>query len=241
MTRSETSSIRSRVFHRSRWSLIIILLVAAFFRLYRLDEIPPGLTHDEADTGHFFAAVYHGARSPVQVPYGYGYEPLPMYTGALFMQLFGSTDLALRLHSAFFGLALLVFTYLWAKRAFSVPVGLGGAALALLGGGAAAALHVYRRRRWQEIQDDLNSSAGRYVVLSLAPRPDQKAVDASKLDLYKRLSAYIERADEWPSTHLVFGWLGTQDRVHTLMAVPAEQRHPLGVELNTDALKKYRA
>lgn len=129
MTRSQASDRRYRVFHRSLWSLIIILLVAVFLRLYRLDEIPPGLTHDEADTGYFFAAVYHGARSPVQVPYGYGYEPLPMYTGALFMRLFGPTDLALRLHSAFFGLVLLVFTYLWAKRAFSLPVGLGGAAL----------------------------------------------------------------------------------------------------------------
>jgi 4-amino-4-deoxy-L-arabinose transferase-like glycosyltransferase len=129
MTGSQASNRKSRAFNWSLWALIAILLVAAFLRLYRLDKIPPGLTHDEADTGHFFAAVYHGARSPLQVPYGYGYEPLPMYTGALFMRLFGPTDLALRLHSVFFGLVLLVFTYLWASRAFSVPVGLGGAAL----------------------------------------------------------------------------------------------------------------
>ena len=28
--------------------LLVILAVAAFFRLYRLEAIPPGLTHDEA-------------------------------------------------------------------------------------------------------------------------------------------------------------------------------------------------
>ncbi len=108
---------------------ILLLLLAAFLRFYRLDEIPPGVTHDEADTGYFFAAVYRGARSPVEAPYGYAYEPLPMYTGAIFMHLFGPTDFALRVHSAFFGLLLMLFTYLWGRRAFGPAVGLGGAAL----------------------------------------------------------------------------------------------------------------
>jgi len=119
-------------FPRLSWvnlSLVIILLLSAFLRLYRLDEIPPGLTHDEADTGYFFAAVARGARSPVKAPYGYAYEALPMYTGALFIRIFGFNPLALRLHSAFFGMATLILTYLWARRAFGPAVGLGGAAL----------------------------------------------------------------------------------------------------------------
>lgn len=111
------------------WSFVAILFLSAFLRLYRLDEIPPGLTHDEADTGYFFAAVARGARSPVEAPYGYAYEPLPMYTGALFIRIFGFNPLALRLHSAFFGMATLILTYLWASRAFGPAAGLGGAAL----------------------------------------------------------------------------------------------------------------
>ncbi len=107
----------------------IILLAAAFLRLYRLDSVPPGLTHDEADTGYFVAAVYRGEPAQVEAPYGYANEPFAQYSGAVFMALVGPTDLALRLHSVFFGMLLLVFTYLWARSVFGVGVALGSAAL----------------------------------------------------------------------------------------------------------------
>jgi len=127
MTQSQTSpKRRSFIVH---CSLFVILFVAACFRLYRLDEIPPGMTHDEADTGYFAAAVYRGQPSQVIAPYGYAYQPFTMYSGALFMRLFGPNDLALRFHSAFWGMVLIVFTYLWARRLFGAAVGLGGAAL----------------------------------------------------------------------------------------------------------------
>jgi len=113
----------------SRILLIVILLAGAFLRFYRLDSIPPGLTHDEADTGYFVASVYRGEPAKVQVPYGYAYKPFTKYSGALFMALFGPTDLALRIHSAFFGLLLVLFTYLWGREAFGTTVGLGSAAL----------------------------------------------------------------------------------------------------------------
>jgi hypothetical protein len=109
---------------------IVILLAAAFLRLYRLDEIPPGVTHDEADTGYFVEVVYRTGRpSQVETPYGYAYKPFSMYLGALFMALFGTNDLALRLHTVFLGMLLVVFTYLWARRSFGLAVGLGSAAL----------------------------------------------------------------------------------------------------------------
>jgi 4-amino-4-deoxy-L-arabinose transferase-like glycosyltransferase len=110
-------------------ALLLILAVAAFFRLYRLDAIPPGLTHDEADTGYFVASVYRGTPAPVDVPYGYAYKPFTKYSGALFMALFGPTDLALRLHSAFFGTVLVFITYLWVREVFGVTAALGGASL----------------------------------------------------------------------------------------------------------------
>jgi 4-amino-4-deoxy-L-arabinose transferase-like glycosyltransferase len=109
--------------------LLIILLVGLFLRLYRLDEIPPGLTHDEADTGYFVEAVYRGAPSQVEGPYGYINEPFTQYSGALFMALFGPNDLALRLHAAFFGTLLILFTYLWGRETFHRAAALGGAAL----------------------------------------------------------------------------------------------------------------
>jgi len=117
---------------RNLWhavSLALIVMVALLLRLYRLDRVPPGMTHDEGDTGYFFAAAWRGQLMPVEAPYGYAYEPLPMLTGAAFMHLLGPTELALRLHSVFFGMILLGFTYLWGRRAFGPAVGLGGAAL----------------------------------------------------------------------------------------------------------------
>jgi hypothetical protein len=127
---SESRSSSSLIIRRL--ALLVILLLALFFRLYRLDSIPPGLTHDEADTGYFAKSVYCGQPSQVEAPYGYAYQPFTKYSGALFMALFGPNDLALRLHSAFFGMVLLIFTYLWARHLFGEVVGLGAAALIAL-------------------------------------------------------------------------------------------------------------
>jgi hypothetical protein len=128
MTKSKIPNPESQI-QTVHWSLVVILIVAAFFRLYRLDSILPGLTHDEADTGYFAVAVYRGQPSQVITPYGYAYQPFTMYSGALFMALFGPHDVALHFHSAFFGMVLIVFTTLWARRLFGAAAGLGGAAL----------------------------------------------------------------------------------------------------------------
>ena len=47
--------------HRRTW-LVLILMVAALLRLVALDEIPPGLTHDEADHGLDAWGVVNGIR-----------------------------------------------------------------------------------------------------------------------------------------------------------------------------------
>ncbi len=115
---------------RWEWLLLAICVAAGlFFRLYRLDSAPPGMTHDEADIGYFMKAVYLGQPAAIDTPYGYANEPFSMYSGAVFMRLFGPTELAMRLHSVFFGLLMLVFLFLWARRAFGRWVALGAAAL----------------------------------------------------------------------------------------------------------------
>jgi hypothetical protein len=109
---------------------IAILLLAAFLRLHDLDEIPPGVTHDEADTGYFVEAVFRTGRlSPVETPYGYAYKPFTPYSAAPFMVILGPNDFALRVHAVFWSMVLLTFTYLWARRAFGVWVGLGSGAM----------------------------------------------------------------------------------------------------------------
>jgi 4-amino-4-deoxy-L-arabinose transferase-like glycosyltransferase len=108
--------------------LLAILLVAAAFRLVQLGEIPPGLTHDEADHGMDAVAILNGAR-PIYETVGYGREPLYDYVVAALMPVFGQSYLALRLTSALAGLLLIVVMHLWVRRAFDAPTALLTSAL----------------------------------------------------------------------------------------------------------------
>jgi 4-amino-4-deoxy-L-arabinose transferase-like glycosyltransferase len=97
--------------------LLLILLVGFAFRTFQLTEIPPGLTHDEANHGREALGILDGVLL-FYFPLNYGSEPLYSYTAALSMWLFGEGLFALRLVNVVFGLAAIVMTYLWANRAF---------------------------------------------------------------------------------------------------------------------------
>lgn len=120
-----------------RWhalALLVIVAVGIILRVAQLDAIPPGMTHDEADVGYHAAVVYEtGERHIVDAPYGYIHQPFVQYSGALLMKLLGPTDLTQRLHSVFFGVMLIVVTYLWARDAFDVSIGLTAAAMVAVG------------------------------------------------------------------------------------------------------------
>ena len=108
--------------------LLLILLVAATLRFWRLGELPPGFTHDEAGHGHDAITILNGAR-PIYQTVGYGREPLYDYLVATLMGLLGPTGHTLRLASAMLGLATLLFTFLWVRRAFDRPTALATLAL----------------------------------------------------------------------------------------------------------------
>jgi 4-amino-4-deoxy-L-arabinose transferase-like glycosyltransferase len=97
--------------------LLAVLVLAAWFRLYRLDSVPPGLTHDEASNGYDAAGVLDGIR-PIYFSVGYGHEPLYPYSVALSMALFGPTDMALRLTTVGWGMALILLSYGLSRRLF---------------------------------------------------------------------------------------------------------------------------
>ena len=93
------------------------MLTAVFLRLWQIDQLPPGLTHDEADHGITAWSIVNGERG-IYFTVGYGREPLYDYATALLMQVMGSTYLAGRLTAVFFSILTLIFLYLWTKRAF---------------------------------------------------------------------------------------------------------------------------
>jgi 4-amino-4-deoxy-L-arabinose transferase-like glycosyltransferase len=92
----------------------IILLVAALFRLWRVDSIPPGLFGDEATDGLDAMDVLAG-RGAVFFPANYGREGLHMWIVAAAFRLLGVTPLALRLPSAIAGIVTALATY-WLGR-----------------------------------------------------------------------------------------------------------------------------
>lgn len=98
--------------------LILILLVAAVLRLAALDNVPPGLTHDEADHGLDAWGVVNGIR-PIYFTVGYGREPLYDYSTAVLMTFLGPNYLAGRLTSVFFSLILIAASYAWVRKAFN--------------------------------------------------------------------------------------------------------------------------
>jgi len=114
---------------KSQWALlVVILLLAAALRLYRLDSVPPGLTHDEAGHGHDAVAILHGAR-PMYETVGYGREPLYDYLVAGLMALTSPTSRVLRFSPVPLGLVTLLATFAWTRLAFDGPTALAAVAL----------------------------------------------------------------------------------------------------------------
>ncbi|MBE9471971.1 MAG: hypothetical protein IMY75_07695, partial [Chloroflexi bacterium] len=94
---------------------MLVLLVAAGLRLYRLPELPLGLHYDEAANGILAGEIARGIKTPVFIPSYTGKEVLFFYWTALWMKLLGVTPLALRLSAALAGLATVAAT-VWAVR-----------------------------------------------------------------------------------------------------------------------------
>jgi hypothetical protein len=109
-----------------RW-IVAIMLVGAALRLLALANIPPGLTHDEADHGLDAWGVVEGVR-PIYFTVGYGREPLFDYATAVLMGFMGPTFLAGRLTAVFFGLVLIAGLATWSRLAFGRRVALWSAA-----------------------------------------------------------------------------------------------------------------
>jgi len=91
-------------------AVLLILAVAALFRLWRIGSVPPGLFGDEAVNGLDALDVLAG-RGRVFFPANYGREGLHMFFIAAFLRLLGVTPLAIRLPSVLAGILTTLATY----------------------------------------------------------------------------------------------------------------------------------
>ncbi len=103
--------------------LTLILLVAAFFRFYLPDAVPPGPSHDELRMMQLGELIVEGAR-PIHWTISYSAEPLFMYVLALVMPGLGFTPFGARIVTRFAGLLLIPVVHCLARRLFGRRVAL---------------------------------------------------------------------------------------------------------------------
>ena len=115
--------IKSRRMNLSkRYSIIILLLIlvlASFFRLWQIDSMPPGLYPDEAINGNDALKTLETGQFKVFYPENNGREGLFVWLIALSFKLFGPTAGSIRLVSALLGILTVLGLYLLTKELFT--------------------------------------------------------------------------------------------------------------------------
>jgi 4-amino-4-deoxy-L-arabinose transferase-like glycosyltransferase len=112
-----------RTFHR-RVLLGLILIAAAFLRLYDLNAAPPGLYADEAIDGNNAAEVLETGHPRVFYRENNGREGLYINLAVPFLYLLGNTAEAIRLPAAIAGVLTVWALYGLAAELFPIPVAL---------------------------------------------------------------------------------------------------------------------
>ena len=97
--------------------LTAILVLAAFFRFYNLDRLPPGLRFDEAFNLSDILTMMEGPFT-IFFPANNGREPFFNYLAIVGTMLFGANPIALRINSAILGTATVFLTFGFAKALF---------------------------------------------------------------------------------------------------------------------------
>jgi 4-amino-4-deoxy-L-arabinose transferase-like glycosyltransferase len=111
----------------SRWALVMLALIAivAFFRLYRLDSVPPQMFSDHAEKLFDVYDVMHG-ETRIFFPRNTGREFFQFYLTAAIMLVFntGYSFLSLKIGTTIAGLVTLVYVYLLGGELANRRVGL---------------------------------------------------------------------------------------------------------------------
>jgi 4-amino-4-deoxy-L-arabinose transferase-like glycosyltransferase len=110
-----------------KWELLLVMLItgaAAFIRIYRLAEIPPGLHGDEAWTGLDALRILDEGWIGPYIGSALGQPTGPLYFTALVFALFDESIFTLRLSMAILSIATIPLAYLLFRTGFGLPVAL---------------------------------------------------------------------------------------------------------------------
>ena len=108
--------------------VLVVLIIGAFFRFYRIAEIPPGLYPDEAVNGNNAVEALHNTNFSAEdgpsfgwkifYPDNNGREGLFINLQSISIKFFGAEPWALRVASALFGTLTVLGLYLLTKELF---------------------------------------------------------------------------------------------------------------------------
>ncbi len=115
-----------------KFLLLAIIALAAYLRLYRLSEIPPGVNRDEASIGYTAYSLLQTGKDEYGRSFPLSFEsfgdwklPLYIYTTIPFVRLLGMTELAVRLPSALAGIFSIGALYVLVRILFgNIPLAL---------------------------------------------------------------------------------------------------------------------
>jgi 4-amino-4-deoxy-L-arabinose transferase-like glycosyltransferase len=98
--------------------LIGIIVLAAFLRLYRINELPPGCNYDQSAYGVDALRIVRGEGFPIFFESNFGREPLFSYLVAACFLIMGIGPTAIRVASALVGILTVPAVYLLAQELF---------------------------------------------------------------------------------------------------------------------------
>jgi Dolichyl-phosphate-mannose-protein mannosyltransferase len=101
-----------------------LIIIAAIFRLWRLENIFDGLFWDEAYKGLDAIAIRDFGERPIFLNWNAGREALVAYLVTFFTKIYGYTIFPIRAVEAFAGIATLLFFYLFARKIFNRKIAL---------------------------------------------------------------------------------------------------------------------
>ena len=109
--------------HKTKILFWIILIIAIFTRLYRIDELPQGVHVDEAGIAYdAYCFANYGVdrylnKMPVyMINFGLGQSALYTYIDSIFIKMLGLNMLSIRLPSAILGITAIVLGYFMVKK-----------------------------------------------------------------------------------------------------------------------------
>ncbi len=110
--------------HRHAVILLLIIVIAIFFRFYQFSSIPPGLYQDEAMNGADAIASLNSGEYKIFYTNNNGREGMIVWLDALAIKLFGTEPWVLRLFPALAGVLAVLGLYFLTKELFSVEIAL---------------------------------------------------------------------------------------------------------------------